>query len=305
MDWDNFRYFLELARTGRLTAAARRLEVDHATVSRRIQSLERGLSTTLFVRTSAGMELTEQGRLLLADAEAMELSASRIRGFVEHRTGELNGVVRIGATEGFGSAVLAPYLAAFAEGHPHLTVDLIAVSAVVSISRREADIVISLERPKRGPFVVTKLCDYVLLLYGARSYLTRKPPLASLQDLKQHNLIGYVDDLLFSKQLQFVNQIDPPERFTLRSTSVTAQLHAAASGGGLAVLPAFLADRDPRLESVLETEVRFTRTFWMSMPEEVKQVARIRATWEHLRRSIEADRALMMALPGRQPTSAL
>ena len=294
MDWDLLRYFLELARTGRLTAAARRLDVDHTTVSRRVQTLEKKLGATLFVRTSSGMELTEEGRMLLPDAEAMEAAASRVQGHAEQPANEISGVVRIGATEGFGSAVLAPYLASFAAVHPKLTIDLVAVSAVVSISRREADIVISLERPRRGPFVVTKLCDYVLLLYGAKSYLASCPPLESLHDLKHHSLIGYLDDLLFSKQLQFINEIEPPERFTLRTTSVMAQLNAAAAGGGLSVLPAFLADREPRLEPVLEQEVRFQRTFWMSMPEEVKQVPRIRKTWDYLREAIEAEQALLM-----------
>ena len=294
MDWDLLRYFLELTRTGRLTAAARRLEVDHTTVSRRVQALEKKLGATLFVRTSSGMALTDEGRLLLPDAEAMEAAASRVQGHAEQPANELSGVVRIGATEGFGSAVLAPYLASLAAKHPHLTIDLVAVSAVVSISRREADIVISLERPRRGPFVVTKLCDYVLLLYGAKSYLANCPPLNSLHDLKHHSLIGYLDDLLFSKQLQFINEIEPPERFTLRSTSVMAQLNAAAAGGGLSVLPAFLADREPRLEPVLEQEVRFQRTFWMSMPEEVKQVPRIRQTWDYLREVIEAEQSLLL-----------
>jgi len=294
MDWDLLRYFLELARTGRLTAAARRLGVDHTTVSRRVQALEKKLGATLFVRTPSGMDLTEAGRILLPDAEAMEAAASRVRGQAEQPTNELNGVVRIGATEGFGSAILAPHLASFAAIHPHLTIDLLAVSAIVSISRREADIVISLERPQRGPFVVTKLCDYTLKLYGAKTYLANCPPLRSLHDLRHHSLIGYVDDLLFSKQLQFVNEIDPPERFTLRSTSVVAQLNATAAGGGLSVLPAFLADGDARLVPVLEQEVRFHRAFWMSMPEEVKQVPRIRKTWDYLREVIAAEHALLL-----------
>ena len=242
------------------------------------------------------MELTDAGRTMLSDAEVMEAAALRIRGLAQNQNDELTGVVRIGATEGFGSAVLAPHLASFCARHPRLTIDLVAVSAVVSISRREADIVISLERPQRGPFVVTKLCDYVLLLYGARSYLANSERLQSLQDLKHHSLIGYVDDLLFSKQLQFVNEINPPERFSLRSTSVTAQLNAAAAGGGLAVLPAFLADRDPRLVAVLERDVRFQRTFWMSVPEELRQLPRIRETWRYLRTVIEGERSLMMGV---------
>lgn len=293
MDWDYFHFFLELARTGRLTTAARRLEVDQATVSRRVQALEKKLGATLFVRTSAGMELTEAGRNLLPDAEAMEAAASRILGVTDELAGQLAGVVRVGTTEGFGSSVLAPHLGTFAARHPHLTIDLVAVSAVVNISRREADIVISLERPTRGPFVVTKLCEYVLRLYGSDAYLASHPPLESLADLKHHSLIGYVDDLLFSKQLQFINEIEPPERFTLRSTSVIAQLNATAAGAGLCVLPAFLADSNPQLRHLLADQVVFHRAFWMSMPEEVRQLARMRATWDFLREVVSRERSVL------------
>ncbi|WP_244619324.1 LysR substrate-binding domain-containing protein, partial [Rhizobium sp. 18055] len=88
------------------------------------------------------------------------------------------------------------------------------------------------------------------------------------EDLRHHAFVSYVDDLLFTKELQFLDQLVPPERFAFRSTSVTAQYEAVRAGAGLAVLPAFLDDRDPLLARVLEGEARFTRTFWMSMPAE-------------------------------------
>lgn len=293
MDWDYFHFFLELARTGRLTTAARRLGVDQATVSRRVQALEKRLGTTLFVRTAAGMELTEAGHDLMPDAEAMEAAAGRILGATDELGGQLAGVVRIGTTEGLGATVLAPHLGTFAARHPHLTIDLLAVSAVVNISRREADIVISLERPQRGPFVVTKLCEYVLRLYGSDAYLATHPPVNCSADLQQHSFIGYVDDLLFSKQLSFVGEIELPERFTLRSTSVIAQLNATVAGGGLCVLPAFLGDRHPQLKPLLSEELFFHRTFWMSMPEEVRQLARMRATWDFLREVVLREHSVL------------
>ena len=78
MDWDNLRYFLELARAGRLTAAARRLGVDHTTVARRVQALEKALDRQLFIRAKAGYRLSEAGRELLAQAEAMESAVASI-----------------------------------------------------------------------------------------------------------------------------------------------------------------------------------------------------------------------------------
>jgi len=154
---------------------------------------------------------------------------------------------------------------------------------MLHLSRREADIVISLERPKRGSVIVTKLADYRLYLYGQREYLARRPLVARREDLRHHDFISYVDDLLFSKELQFIDQLWPPERFALRSTSITAQYEAVRAGAGLAVLPAFLADRDPILARVLPHEAVFTRTFWMSMPAEGKHLARMQAVWGFLK----------------------
>ncbi|SFU55502.1 LysR substrate binding domain-containing protein [Paenacidovorax caeni] len=193
------------------------------------------------------------------------------------------GLVRVGATAGFGTLILAPYLARLTQKHPHLSIDLLALPRMLHLSRREADIVISLERPKRGSVIVTKLADYTLRLYGQREYLARRPLVATREDLRHHAFISYVDDLLFTKELQFIDQLYPPERFALRSTSVSAQYEAVRAGAGLAVLPAFLADRDPILARVLPQEARFTRTFWMSMPGEAKHLARMQAVWGFLK----------------------
>ena len=294
MDWDNLRFFLELARTGRLLSAARRLEVDQATVSRRIQALEKQLGRSLFARSPAGMGLTDAGRELLAGAEAMEAAAGMVQAPGETGTGALAGVVRVGSTEGFGAAVLAPHLAMFAASHPLLSIDLVAVPAIVSISRREADIVVSLERPARGPYLVVQLCEYALRLYASEAYLAAAPPLRTADDLREHALIGYVDDLLFSKELRFLGDARAAQRFTLRSTSVIAQMQAVAAGAGLAVLPVFLARSCAGLVPVLAGELRFTRKFWMSMPAEMRNQRRMRATWDSLRRMAEESRGILM-----------
>ena len=177
MDWDNLHYFLELSRTGKLTAAARRLGVNYTTVARRVQALEKSLDAPLFMRAAAGYSLTEAGRTLLPQAEAMESAFSAIEQARAGQKDSLSGQVRIGATEGYGSVMLAPQLAEFTQRYPNLGVDLLAVPRMVQLSRREADIVITLERPERGPFISTKLTDYVLKLYASVGYLEQHSPI--------------------------------------------------------------------------------------------------------------------------------
>ncbi len=205
-----------------------------------------------------------------------------------------SGLVRVGATEGFGTLILAPHLARLTQKHPQLSIDLLALPRMLHLSRREADIIISLERPTRGSVIVVRLTDYVLHLYGQRDYLARSAPITQREDLCHHAFISYVDDLLFTKELQFLDVLHQPERFAFRSTSITAQFEAVRAGAGLAVLPAFLADNDPLLQRVLPEQARFTRTFWMSMPAESKYLARMQAVWGFLKETVQREQALLV-----------
>ena len=289
MNWDDLRFFLAVARAGTLQAAARQLGVDHTTVSRRIKALEAGLGQALFARHLAGHELSPAGLALLPKAEAMEQAALAVLQPADQTADaphELSGVVRVGATEGFGAAILAPALAQLGQAHPRLTVDLLAVPRAVHLSKREADVVVSLTRPQRGPYVVTKLCDYELHLYASRSYLAAHAPIRSRDDLAGHAYIGYVDELLFSDELHFLGELYRPASYALRSTSVTAQLHATVAGAGIAILPGFLAQGQPQLTRILPRLAQFTRSFWMSMPAENKSVPRIAAVWRYLKQDV-------------------
>ena len=289
MNWDDLRFFLAVARAGTLQAAARQLGVDHTTVSRRIKALEAGLGQALFARHLAGHELSPAGLALLPKAEAMEQAALAVLQPADQTADaphELSGVVRVGATEGFGAAILAPALAQLGQAHARLTVDLLAVPRAVHLSKREADVVVSLTRPQRGPYVVTKLCDYELHLYASRSYLAAHAPIRSRDDLAGHAYIGYVDELLFSDELHFLGELYRPASYALRSTSVTAQLHATVAGAGIAILPGFLAQGQPQLTRILPRLAQFTRSFWMSMPAENKSVPRIAAVWRYLKQDV-------------------
>jgi DNA-binding transcriptional LysR family regulator len=271
--------------------------VEHTTVARRIQALEKQTGIALFAREAGGHRLTEAGRHLLPGVEAMEAAVLGVERSAPVQGGGPSGLVRVGTTEGLGTLILAPQLARLTQCHPHLSIDLLALPRLLHLSRREADIVISLERPRRGSVIVTKLADYTLHLYGQREYLARRPLVTCREDLRHHAFISYVDDLLFTKELQFLDQLYPPERFAFRSTSITAQYEAVRAGAGLAVLPAFLADRDPILARVLPTEARFTRTFWMSMPAEAKHLARMQAVWGFLKETVRDEARKLMPEP--------
>jgi DNA-binding transcriptional LysR family regulator len=293
-DWDDLRFFLAVARAGRLTVAARRLGADHATVSRRITSLEEALKATLFERRPQGYTLTAHGERLVAAAETIESAALAASSEIGGADLALSGAVRVGAPDGFGTAFLAPRLSGLAERYPDLELQLIAMPRLLSLSKREADIAIALAPPKEGKIIARKLTDYRLGLYAAPAYLDRHGPVLSAEDLHDHALVGYIDDLIFMPELDYLDEVAKGLRPKLQSSSLVAQLEATLAGAGLCILPHFMAARRPALVRVLPGTVELTRTFWLIVHAELKDVARVRATVDFLVREVKAHRALFL-----------
>ncbi|SFC07475.1 DNA-binding transcriptional regulator, LysR family [Marinospirillum celere] len=297
MDWDDIRIFLEVARTERLSEAAKRLRINASTVSRRLHRLETSLEVQLFERGQEGHQLTDQGRLLLATARQMEQQALTAGEILQGLGEEQIGSVRIGSTEGFGSFFITPRLADFCRQNPRLIVELLPMPRFVKLTRHEADMAVTIERPRHTSLVVTKLCDYRLKLYATEKYLQQAPALERIEDLNHHRLIGYIDDLMFSDQLNYMERLLPDAQPAFRSTSVVAQYAQARSGLGLAILPCFLAAEAPELKPVLAEEISLTRSFWLAAQPERKRLARVEAVWQELKRVTQEHQNLLMDEP--------
>ncbi|WP_290797027.1 LysR family transcriptional regulator [Halomonas sp.] len=301
LDWQDIQIFLEVARSERLTDAARRLGLDHSTLSRRTRRFEQKLNTQLFERSTHGYHLTEAGQQLLAHAEEMARHAFEAGESLTDKNHQISGQIRLGVTEGFGTWVIAPLLSAFCERHPGITLDLLALPRVVNLSRHEADLAITVERPVSPGLVISRLCDYRLRLYGSEEYLARFGRPERLAELGQHRLVGYVDDLIFSEQLSYLEPLldptvvgHPGPHFAIRSTSVTTQHAACLQGAGLAVLPCFMAETSAPLVRVLADDVAIDRQFWITARQEQRRLARVRLLWDFLREALEVNRAFLM-----------
>ena len=275
-DWDDLKVFIAAARTGSLTAAAQRLGVDAATVGRRVSRLESALKSTLLARSPAGLQLTAAGAQLLAialDAEtAMEAAAQVTRPDV------MAGTVRISASEGFGATILATALPDLAAARPGLRVELAASAGFLSPGRREVEMAITLSAPDDARLIVEPLTPYQLALYAAPAYLARRPAPRHVADLRDLDIVGYVDDLIYAPELRYLDEILPGLTPRLASSSIRAQREIVAGGGGVGVLPCFMADG---LVRVLPDQVLIERRFWLSTHRDVHDTARLRAvrTW--------------------------
>ena len=290
VDWDHLQYFLVLARAKTLTHAARIIGVEHSTVSRRIHALELALGTPLFKREATGYELTLQGLALVPRVELMEQAFLEI----DKPHQPLEGRVRIGTPEGFGTAFLTHLLAELSKQYPLLTIDLIPVPKMIKLSHREADIVISIDRPKTGPYIITRLTDYCLKIYGSKNYLSETQAIHKLEDLKKHRFVNYIDDLIYSPELYCLERIPLQLNANFRSSSILAQQIAVSAGTGLAILPKFLAEDKPELTQVLADEVRFIHTFWMITLVDLQHEPRIKLVWDFLRAQVDQYQNLLM-----------
>ena len=290
LDWNDLRVLLAVGRTGKLSAAAIKLRADHATVSRRISALEDALQIKLLERRSTGVTLTEQGAKLMQSAEAMESLAISSVADLHHAGMHISGAVRIGAPEGFGSYFLAPRLGALCDQHPDLEIELVAMGAVFSLSKREADIAVGLTRPEQGRLFSRKLTDYRLALYASKDYFDTHEPIGKVSDLKRHRIIGYIEDLIFSSELSnmFAQADVPPPK--LRSSNLIAQMKAAVSGAGICMLPAFIAQNHAQLQPVLPDEISARRSFWLTVHADLRDLARVRTTCDFIESAVRMAR---------------
>ena len=261
MDWDDLRVFLAVARDESLSAAGRRLKIDAATVGRRIARLEEAMAARLFAKGPQGYALTEAGSRLLSHAEraetAMEGASEALRG-----PEGLTGLIRIGAPDGCANYLLPQVLAAICDENPGLEVQIVALPRVFNLSKREADMAIAVSRPEAGRLTVQKLTDYKLHLAASRSYIAGHPPILSAADLHQHRVIGYIPDLIFDKELDYLAEIGagtPP----LASNSVSVQLNFLRHGAGVGVVHDFALPAAPELRRIIPGVISLTRSFWL------------------------------------------
>ena len=300
-DWNDLRYFLAVAQQGTLTGAARRLGTDHATVSRRVAALERAIGAKLFERAPQGYFLTLSGERLLAHAEAMEAQATAATEQLGRPEVGITGTVRINSLEGFGNVFLAPRIGRFAANHPQLRLELVTIQQIVALSKREGDVAIGLAPPKESRFVTTRLTDYDLGLFAAPSYLAQSPPIRARADLEAHAFVGYVDDLVFTRGLDYLDEVVPGLKARIQSSSLAAQMAITEQGHGICVLPVFMAAGRPGLVPVLRDEIRLTRSYWLFTHADLADTARVRTVTRFIQDEIAANRKCFV---GDEPCDA-
>jgi len=291
MDWDNIRIFLSVARAGQFSAAASQLRLDNGTVGRRINALEKSLGVRLFDRQTTGSVLTAAGDRLYKTAEEVEAQLLRAQGDLSHSDVELSGTVRIAAPDGFTTLFLCSRLGRLKAKYPSLTVQLVPTSRTFSLSKREADLAITIERPEVGRLSVRKLIDYSLHFYAAKTYLAEHGSPQRLEDLQRHCLVTYVQDLIFADQLNFMPELYGSTYSRLECSTAVGQLEAVRGGAGIGILHDYAAQRDEQLQVVLPGTV-FERSYWIVTHLDMRELSRVRAMSEFIFAEVGAQKSI-------------
>lgn len=273
-NWDDVRLFLSVAREGGLSAAGKQVRLDPATLGRRMVRLEEALGTGLFVKSPQGYALTVAGAELLSRAEDAETAMRVATSSLPIQSDSFTGQMRIGAPDGCANYVLPQVCAALATQHPDLDIQIVALPRVFNLSRREADLAIGVSAPTAGRLTVQKITDYHLHLAASGAYLKNNDAITQLADLKAHRIVGYIPDMIFDRELDYLADIGVG-RVPLASNSVSVQLNLLRQGGGVGVVHDFALPFAPELCGLLKDQISLKRSFYMIRHEDDRQNAKL------------------------------
>lgn len=255
MDWQDLNCFLALARKGSMSAAAKELNVDHATVSRRITALETSLGLRLTERLPRQTSLTEQGKVIASVANEMNRIADRIH--IQAKALSLSPAVsiRISASPAVAAQLIAPAIAGFTQNHPDIALSLAGVSHHAQLSKGEADIAVRLTRPDDPGLLIRRIGTMHFGLYASHSW----------QEIPPENwvFIAYERSLEHITQQNWLESLLEGRRIIFRASDLMAQQQAARSGLGLVTLPCFMGDADSSLLKLTVESRPPVRDIWL------------------------------------------
>jgi DNA-binding transcriptional LysR family regulator len=275
MNWDDIRVFLQVGRSNSLTAAGKLMKMDPSTLGRRIARLEERMGTRLFVKTPQGYDLTESGQRLMEHAGEMELSSLSAQEIFQGQTDQLSGTVRIGAPDGSANFLLPEVCAEISAENPDLEIQILAVPRVLNLSKREVDMAITVSPPTAGRLLVQKVTDYQLHLAARKDYIRAHPDLKQIDQIKGHPIIGYIPDLIFDKELDYLSDIGLKPTVGLASNSVSVQINMINQGAGIGVVHDFAMPNFPDLEFLFKDKLSLTRSFYLVRHEGDRRVGRL------------------------------
>lgn len=280
MDWNNLKFFLAMAESGSLSRASQKLRVDHSTVARRIDRLERDLGLRLVDRLTRSWRLTADGEKVRDRARTIESGMADIARFAKGVDRSPDRVVRVNGPPTFLSGFLAPRLMPLQAEVPGLRIELVGEARQVSLSTGEFDLVIRQARPREKGVVARRLATVAFGLYGSRDYLAKCGQARGGEEGR--DFLGYDDSLDHLPQQRWLKRLAGDRSLALRSNDLANLLTATRAGLGLAVLPCIMTRDMPELVSVPTRLPPLTRELWLLFHRDVGRSPPVRAVIDRI-----------------------
>ena len=269
INWDDIRYCLAVITEGSVTAAARKLDVNHATVSRRISGLEAVLGAPLFDRSTSGWLITPVGEAVLSSAERIHEQVLGIQRTVQVDRQELSGKLRITALDVCIQRILMPGLKAFSDRYPDISIELIASESTFNLAGHEADIAFRTTNEPPPNVLGTKIAKFAYAIYGNKElydhYLNGDHGISGITWMGDgHTLPPWLQKTFPNMQVRY------------RVNSLTIAYDLVVQGFGFSLLPCGLGDSDPSLTRIDSDYIEPGMDFWLLSHIDLRTTARIR-----------------------------
>jgi DNA-binding transcriptional LysR family regulator len=284
-NWDDLRMFLAVAREGSISGGARRLAVQHSTVSRRLRALEQRLGTRLIERKKSGYELTEAGEELKRSAAKVEREIFEFYGAAAGKEDRPAGELRVSAINNMASSVLMPMFTGFSAKYPEIKLHIQVTNKYVSLAERDADVAIRLTNTPPDTLIGLRLVTVASAVYGARDYVAR---------LRRGELVEkWLGIECCGFHIGWTRDACPePDHHCMYVDDTLLTRAAIRQGAGLAYLPCFMGDEDPVLSRSADPEQRHDLGLWLLYHHDLRRTQRVRLFADHMRRQVATQAAL-------------
>jgi len=289
MEWDDLKIILAIGRAGSLSGAARSLSLNHSTVFRRINTIEKKLEVRFFERLPKGYVLTDAGEIAMSTAEKVETQVHDLARELVGKDLRLQGAIRVTAPEGVSLKLLGPHLARFCQVHPNIHIDLIVTSNALQLAQREADLAIRVTSKPPDSSIGKQICQFRFGLYATKKYLDNH----GQASMESHTWVMTEDSRDWFPSVIWKRLGLPNARVALSSNSTMAVVNAAREGVGVAILPCFLGDSDMDLVRVIEPPDDMALELWLLMHPDLRHTARVKALMQFLFEGLEGQKDLI------------
>ena len=279
IDWDDLRFVLAVARAGSALRAARALNVNQTTVTRRIAQIEEVIGSDLFETRQSGQQLTALGQIVAAGAERIEAEVLALQSAINAQQRMLSGSVRFTSPEVYANWVVAPFLRGFRQKYPGVSVELIADDRRLDVSRGEADVAIrASSQPQDSGIVVKRLPDAGWTAYCSHGYVADHGVPTDADSFDGHAVV-LVEEAMMSRlpAYMWLTRFAQNVTVSTRSNSLTNLLSAVKAGLGIGMLPCFVGDTETEIRRCMPPKPEHNAEVWLIVREDLKQAPHVRA----------------------------